>query len=116
MAATRSGGRQRGNIEERGGALRVRLYAGTDPATRRQVYLRATITGTDKEAYRKAEDKLSEFRAQVLRQRSAASAVPFSHAIDEWLRTSEIEASTRKTYLGYVANHIKPVLGGVPVK
>ncbi|MGH3757107.1 hypothetical protein [Actinophytocola sp.] len=36
--------------------------------------------------------------------------------IDEWLRTSEIEASTRKTYLGYIANHIKPVLGQVPIK
>jgi integrase len=116
MAAKRSGGRQRGNIEERGGALRVRLYAGTDPVTRRQVYLRATVPGTDKAAYRKADDKLSEFRTQVLKQRSAASAVPFSHAIDEWLRTSEIEASTRMTYLGYITNHIKPVLGSVPVK
>ncbi|HEV7651471.1 MAG TPA: site-specific integrase, partial [Actinophytocola sp.] len=110
MAATRSGGRQRGNIEERGGALRVRLYAGTDPVTRRQVYLRATIPGTDKTAHRKAEDKLSEFRTQVLKQRTAASSVSFGYAIDEWLRTGEIEASTRKTYLGYIANHIKPVL------
>lgn len=116
MAATRSGSRQRGNIEERGGALRVRLYAGTDPVTRRQVYLRATVPGTDKTAYRKAEDKLSEFRTQVLQQRTAASSVSFSYAIDEWMRTSEIEASTRKTYLGYIANHIKPVLGKVPVK
>jgi hypothetical protein len=116
MAAMRSGGRQRGNIEERGGALRVRLYAGTDPVTHRQVYLRATIPGTDKAAHRKAEDKLSEFRTQVLKQRTAASSVSFSYAIDEWLRTSEIEASTRKTYLGYIANHIKPVLGGLPVK
>jgi len=37
MAAKRPGGRQRGSIEERGGALRVRLYAGTDPVTGRQV-------------------------------------------------------------------------------
>jgi hypothetical protein len=42
-------GHQRGNIAERGGALRVRLYAGTDPVTRRQVYLRTTISGTDKD-------------------------------------------------------------------
>jgi hypothetical protein len=90
MAATWPGGHQRGNIEERGGALRVRLYAGTDPVTRRQVYLRATISGTDKTAYRKADDKLSEFRAQVLRQRTAASSVTFARAIGEWLRTNEI--------------------------
>ena len=116
MAAKRSGGRQRGNIEERGGALRVRLYAGTDPVTHRQVYLRSTIQGTGDAALRKAEDKLSEFRTQVLKQRTAASSVTFAYAIDEWLRTSEIEASTRKTYVGYIANHIKPALGAIPVK
>lgn len=32
------------------------------------------------------------------------------------MRTSEIEASTRKTYLGYIGNHIKPVLGKIAVK
>jgi integrase len=116
MAVQRSGGRQRGNIEERGGALRVRLYAGTDPVTGRQVYHRATIPGTDDAAIKKAEDKLAEFRTRVLNQRSAASSVSFSYAIDEWMQTSEIEASTRKTYLGYIANHIKPVLGKIPVK
>jgi hypothetical protein len=57
------------------GALRVRLYAGTDPVTLRQVHLRATIPGTDKAAYRKADDKLSEFRTQVLKQRSPAAHV-----------------------------------------
>jgi len=96
MAATRSGGRQRGNIEERGGTLHVRLYAGTDPVTRRQAYLRATVPGTDKAAYCKAEDKLSEFRAQIPKQRTAASSVSVSYAIDEWLRTREIEAVTRR--------------------
>lgn len=116
MAVQRSGGRQRGNIEERGGALRVRLYAGTDPVTGRQVYHRATIQGTDDAALKKAEDKLAEFRTKVLNQRSAASSVSFAYAIDEWMRTSEIEASTRKTYLGYIANHVKPVLGKIPVK
>ncbi|HEU5475296.1 MAG TPA: site-specific integrase [Actinophytocola sp.] len=116
MAATRPGGRQRGNIEERGPGLRVRLYAGTDPVTGRQVYLRATIPGTDTAAWRKAEDKLSQFRTQVLRQRSAASSVPFAHAVDEWLRTNETEPSTRKTYVGYIANHIRPVLGSIPVR
>lgn len=77
--------------------------------TDRQFYLRATVAGTNTTAYRKAEDKLSEFRTQVLKQRSAASSASFSYAIDEWMRTSEIKASTRKTYLGYIASHIKLV-------
>lgn len=64
--------RRKGNIEERGGALRVRLYAGLDPVTGKPSYKRATIQGTDDAAWRKAEDKLTEFRAEVLKQRSAS--------------------------------------------
>jgi hypothetical protein len=40
------------------------------PVTGKQSYLRATISGTDDAAWRKAENQLAEFRAQVLRQRS----------------------------------------------
>jgi integrase len=46
MTGQRGAGRTRGNIEERGGSLRVRLYSGIDPVTSKQVYLRATIDGT----------------------------------------------------------------------
>jgi integrase len=115
MSAARRKGRSRGNIEERGEALRVRLFAGTDPVTGRQVYLRATIPGTDDAAWKKADDKLAEFRTQVLKQRSTQSAVPLSHAVAEWMRTSEIEDSTRKTYQGYIDRTILPALGKTPV-
>ena len=49
----------------RGSALQVRLFAGTDPVTGRDVYLTASIPGTDKKAHKRAEDKLAEFRTQV---------------------------------------------------
>lgn len=52
----------------------------------------------------------------MLRQRSTASSVTLAYAIDEWLRTNEIEASTRKTYVGYIDNHIRPALGAAAVK
>jgi integrase len=94
MAAVRPEVRRRGNIEERAGALRVRLYSGTDPVTGRQVYLRATIKGTDEAAWKKADDKLAEFRSQVNNQRSASSSIAFGYALDEWMRTTELEAST----------------------
>jgi hypothetical protein len=56
---------------------------GIDPVTGKQVYLRATIDGTDDKAWRKAEDKLAEFRTQVLKQHSASSSVTLSYAMDE---------------------------------
>lgn len=109
-------GRRKGNIEERGGALRVRLYAGTDPVTGRQSYLRATIPGTDDAAWRKAENKLTEFRAQVLKQRNVASSAPFGQAVDEWLQGSEITDSTRDGYVNYIERYIRPALGKQPVR
>jgi integrase len=117
MARSRSDtGRTKGNIEERGDSLRVRLYAGIDPVTGRQSYLRETIPGTDDAAWRKADDKLTEFRAQVLKQRNVASSVPFGKAVDEWMQNSEVVDSTRDGYVNYIERYIRPILGKQPVR
>jgi integrase len=100
MADRRGAGRKRGNIGERRGTLRVRLFAGMDPVTSKQVYLPEPIEGTDRAAWRKAEDRLSQLHARVLKQRTAASSVSPSYAIDEWFRTAELETSTRDGYPG----------------
>src|SRR5690606_33571457 len=115
MARTRSGGRQRGRIEQRGDSLRVVVFAGTDPVTGRRTYLREKVNGTDDAAWRKAENALTQLRAKVLKQRSTASTVRFGYAVDEWLRTADIEQSTRDSYVGYIDRVIKPVLGDVAV-
>jgi integrase len=98
--------------------LQVRLFAGKDPVTGRDVYLAylaASIPGTDRKAHKRAEDKLAEFRTQVNKQRSTPSSVKLGYALDEWLRTSEHEDSTREGYLGYIARTIRPALGDVPI-
>ncbi|MCS7478198.1 tyrosine recombinase XerC [Umezawaea endophytica] len=105
----------KGSIRERGNNLQVRYFAGRDPVTGKDVYLNATVKGLDDAARKKADDKLAEFRTQVNKQRSAESSVSLSYAINEWLRTSEVDDSTRKTYVGYIERTIKPVLGRVAV-
>ncbi|WP_285490278.1 site-specific integrase [Amycolatopsis taiwanensis] len=115
MARTRPETRQRGSIEQRGDSLRVVVYAGLDPVTGRRSYLRETIKGADDAAWRKAENKLVELRARVLKQRAATSSVNLSYAIDEWLRTADIEQSTRDGYMGYIDRVIKPILGETSV-
>ncbi|MBB3664426.1 coenzyme F420-dependent glucose-6-phosphate dehydrogenase [Prauserella sediminis] len=115
MARSRSGGRRRGRFEQRGDSLRVVVFAGTDPVTGRRTYLREKINGTDDAAWRKAENTLTQLRAKVLKQRSTASTVRFDYAVDEWLRTADIEQSTRDSYVGYIDRVIKPVLGDVAV-
>jgi hypothetical protein len=47
MAQPEEPGRRRGNIRQRGSSLQVRFFAGKDPVTGRDVYLTASISGTD---------------------------------------------------------------------
>src|SRR5436190_4649686 len=107
--------RRTGSIRERSGSLQVRLFAGYDPVTGKETYLSATISGTDDKAWRKADNKPAEFRTQVNKQRYAESSVPLGDALNEWMRVSELEDSTRKTYKGYIERTIRPALGTVPV-
>lgn len=116
MAGVRPDNRQRGRIEERGGSLRVIVYAGTDPVTGKRAYLRETVKGTDKAAYKRAEKVMNRLLVQVDGQRSATSSVSMAYAIDEWLRTSEVEDSTRDGYVNYINRYIKPILGEQPVR
>ncbi|MEV6603881.1 site-specific integrase [Kutzneria sp. NPDC051319] len=116
MSAARTTGRQRGGIEQRGDTLRVSVYAGLDPVTGKRVYLRETVPGTDKAAEKRAEKALTRLLAQVDAQRVPETSVSLSHAIDEWMRVNEIEATTRHTYQGYIDRTIKPAIGSSPVK
>lgn len=107
--------RNRGNIRQRGNSLQVRVYAGIDPVTGKPSYLAETVKGTDKAARKRAEKLLTKLQAQVDQQRSPTSSVSLSHAIDEWLRATDIEASTRHGYLGYIKRTIRPALDDVPI-
>jgi integrase len=108
--------RRRGSIRKRGSSLQVRVYAGVDPVTGKDTYLTATVKGTDKAAYKAANKELIKLVASVDAQRAPSSGVRFSYALDEWLRTAELEDSTRHTYRGYIERTIRPALGSLAVK
>ncbi|MCE7011822.1 site-specific integrase [Kibdelosporangium philippinense] len=115
MSASRPEGRRRGRIEERGDTLRVVVYAGLDPVTRRRSYLRETIQGTDSAAYKRAQRALTRLSAEIDKLRAPTSSVSLGYAIDEWLRTADIETSTRDGYVGYIDRVIRPVLGDTAI-
>ena len=94
--------RKRGRIERRGDALRVRVYAGDDPVTGKRVYRSETVPGTDRAAHRRAEKTLTRLLAEVDRQRAPTSTVTLTYVLDEWLRSVELEDTTRRTYVGYM--------------
>jgi integrase len=116
MSAARPQRREQGRIEERGGNLRVVVYAGVDPVTGRRTYKRETIQGHDDAAWKKARNKRTQFLAEVLKQRNASTSINLSYAIDEWFAKADLEDSTRNSYSGYIERVIKPTLGHMPVK
>jgi integrase len=115
MAGTRPDDRKRGRIEQRGDALRVVVYAGIDPVTGRRTYKRENVAGTDPAAWKRAEKVLIKLAAAADKQRNPTSSVSFGHAISEWLRTADIEDSTRDGYVGYIDRVIGPALGKLPI-
>ncbi|WP_216206948.1 tyrosine-type recombinase/integrase [Amycolatopsis aidingensis] len=92
------------------------VYAGLDPVTGKRTYLRKTIEGTDKAAQRRAQKQLNKFLTQVDEQRAPSSSVTLSYVLDEWMRVTELEESTRNTYEGYIARTIKPAFGNEPAR
>ena len=105
--------RKRGRIERRGNALRVRVYAGDDPVTGRRVYRSETVPGADRAAQRRAEKALTRLLAEVNAQRAPTSTVTLAYVLAEWLRTVELEDTTRRTYVGYIDRTILPAVGSV---
>jgi integrase len=43
-------------------------------------------------------------------------SVTLGYVIDEWMRTSELEDSTRKTYEGYIERAIRPAIDALPAR
>lgn len=101
--------RARGTIDRRGNSLRVKVYAGTDPLTGKAIYLRESTTDEAE-----AQRILNRFRAQVDDQRNAQTRADFRLAIEEWLKVSELDDSTREAYEFYARSYIFPALGDEP--
>lgn len=110
MAKNPSNPRAEGMIRRRGNSFQAILYAGIDPVTGQQLYLRGSSTDEAE-----AKRMLRRFRAQVTEQRHAKTRASLRTAIESWLETHELEESTRENYVGYAERHIYPVLGNEPI-
>ena len=107
--------RPRGVIEELpSGSLRVTVYAGIDPVTKRRHYLREVIAAGPK-ASRMAEAARTRLLSQVDEQRQPRTNATVNQLLDQHFEMSTWERSTRETYAGYATKHIRPLLGSVQV-
>ena len=110
-------GRQhaRGSIDELpSGALRVRVYAGLDPATGRRHNLVELIPPGPK-AGKLAEAARTRMLKEVDEQRQPRTSATVNQLLDEHFQLSTWERSTRETYVGYATKHIRPLIGRIQV-
>jgi integrase len=101
-----------GHIEELpSGSYRVHVYAGTDPITRRPVYLRETAKDLVKAQI--VLGKLLE-RAQACKEPESGATV--GQLLDQYMPIADWDVSTRQGFESYVRRTIRPALGHLKVR
>ncbi len=99
--------RPRGHIEELpSGRFRAIVYAGIDPLTGRQRYLKETAG-----SYGDAENALTRLQSRVHENRHPRTAITVGQAITRWLDVAKLEDTTRDRYEDLIRIYIKPRIG-----
>jgi integrase len=102
----------RGHVRKRGeSSYQAIVYAGIDPVTKRQRYLRETAR-----THKEAERALTRLLSQVDEQRTPNTSATVGYLLDRWLDMAQLELTTRDTYQAYLRRHVRPVLGGMPLR
>ncbi|HET9254097.1 MAG TPA: site-specific integrase, partial [Pseudonocardiaceae bacterium] len=107
--------RQRGSIQELpSGALRVSVYAGTDPLSGRRHYLRESIPAGPG-ARAEAEKAMRRLATEVDQRRNPRTSATVNQLLDRHFELAELEQNTLATYRSLAAKHIRPSLGTTKV-
>jgi len=102
----------RGSIEQVRNGFRARVYAGKDPITGKQGYLRGQVRPTRGEAEKDCARLLAQVEAEQLPEQAAT----LSTLLDRWMEVADHELSTRDATEGYVRRTIRPALGDMPLR
>ncbi|MDP8929847.1 MAG: hypothetical protein M3O70_15065 [Actinomycetota bacterium] len=107
--------RARGSVEELpSGSLRVSVYAGIDPLSKRRHYLREIVPAGPKAAA-EAEKVMRRLASQVDERRHPRTDATVGQLLDKHFELLALERSTLSTYQGYADKHIRPLIGSVKV-
>src|SRR5690349_17492389 len=103
--------RSRGEIETLpSGSLRVRVYAGIDPLSKKKHYLVETVP-TGPTAAKQAEKVRTRLLNQVDERRNPRTNATVNQLMDRYLDVLNIAVTTKSSYRRTVNKHIRPVLG-----
>ena len=101
-----------GHIEQLpSGSWRVKVYAGTDPLTGREIRFRKTC-----KTERAAQIELGKLLEQAAAGRQPDSGVTVAQLLDQYVSTAGWDVSTRESNLGYIRRTINPALGSLQVR
>ena len=107
MSATPSG-----HLEQLpSGSYRVHVFVGTDPITRRKVYLRQTAKDLTK-----AQILLGKLLEQAMAGKEPESGATVNQLLDQYVMVAEWDLSTRVGFEGYIRRTIRPALGHLKVR
>jgi hypothetical protein len=99
--------RSRGEIETLpSGSLRVRVYAGVDPVSKKKHYLVETVP-SGPAAARDAEKVRTRLLAQVDERRNPRTRATLNQLLDRFLEVVELELTTRRGYVGKLDRHVR---------
>jgi integrase len=102
--------RPRGHIEElASGSFRASVYAGIDPLTRRERYLKETT-----KTYAAAKVALTKLQRQVDDEKHPKTNITVAQAIDQWLDVAKLAETTRDRYDDLIRIYIRPTFGDLP--
>lgn len=107
--------RQRGGVEKlASGSVRVKVHAGTDPVTRRRLYLTETIPAGPRQS-RLVEQARTRLLSQIDEKRNPRSRATVNQLIDKYVTVLKADPSTRRGYESKIKTHIRPILGNIPL-
>lgn len=107
----RRANRQRGSIDQlASGALRVRVYAGIDPVTKRRHDLVEIIPPGPK-AHVQAEAARVRLANEVYERRNPRTSATVAQLLERHLREARLAEKTKRTYSDLVDKHVLPFLG-----
>jgi integrase len=90
------------------------VYTGDDPLTGRRHYVNQTVPpGPD--AARQAEKIRTRLLNELDEGRNARTNATVNELMDHYLGLLDVDATTRRSYEGYIRNHVRPLLGKIAV-
>lgn len=105
--------RAKGGIETlASGALRVRVYAGIDPVTKKRHTLIETVPPGPK-AQREAEKVRARFLHEIAEKRNPRTSATVDQLLARYLDHFDGAPNTLTNYRGYMRNHVSPFIGKV---